>query len=71
MASTKAVKGAEEIDAALLDEDDEALLVRLEKEGLVRRGQGGPIPPELLLPGPKCRQSSVLDALIEQRGSER
>jgi hypothetical protein len=54
-----------------LEEDDEALLARLEKEGLVRRGEGGPIPAELLRPGPKCRRPEVLEALIEDRRSGR
>jgi hypothetical protein len=67
----KTSQETDQLDTAPLDEDDEALLARLEKEGLVRRGQGGPIPAELLLPGPKCRRASVLDALIEERRSER
>ena len=71
MNATKPAKGTDYVDTAPLDEDDEALLTRLEKEGLVRRGQGGPIPAELLQPGPKCRHVSVLDALIEERRSER
>jgi hypothetical protein len=65
MKAPKAAKAAERF------EDDEPLLTRLEKEGLVRRGKGGPIPPELLLPGPKCRATSVLDAVVDERRSGR
>lgn len=70
MTRTNAVKESE-IDRESLDEHDEALLVRFEKEGLVRRGQGGPIPAELFQPGPTCRHASVLDALLEDRRSAR
>jgi hypothetical protein len=69
--ATQAAKGTDHVDTAPLEEDDEALLARFEKEGVVRRGQGGPIPAELLLPGPKCWHVSVLDALIEERRSGR
>jgi antitoxin (DNA-binding transcriptional repressor) of toxin-antitoxin stability system len=49
--------------------DDEALLARLEKRGLVRRGKGGPVPADILRPGP--RGAGVLDALTEERRSSR
>ncbi len=71
MKRTNAAKGAELIDREPHDEDDEALLARFEKEGLVRRGQEGPIPDELLQPGPTCRHAGVLEALIEDRRSAR
>jgi antitoxin (DNA-binding transcriptional repressor) of toxin-antitoxin stability system len=53
------------------DGDDDALLARLEKRGIVRRGKGGPIPADLLRPGPARRDASVLDALTEERRSSR
>jgi antitoxin (DNA-binding transcriptional repressor) of toxin-antitoxin stability system len=48
-------------------DSDDKLLARLEKRGLVRRGKGGPIPAELLRPGPAGHRAGVLDALIEER----
>jgi antitoxin (DNA-binding transcriptional repressor) of toxin-antitoxin stability system len=53
------------------DGDDDALLDRLEKRGLVRRGKGGPVPADLLRPGPPARDAGVLDALVEDRRSSR
>src|SRR4051794_7007897 len=53
------------------DSDDDALLARLEKRGLVRRGKGGPVPADLLRPGPAGKRAGVLDALIEERRSSR
>jgi antitoxin (DNA-binding transcriptional repressor) of toxin-antitoxin stability system len=53
------------------DSDDDALLARLERRGLVRRGKGGPIPADLLRPGPAGHGAGVLDALIEERRSSR
>src|SRR4051812_44761621 len=53
------------------DGDDDALLARLEKRGLVRRGKGGPVPAEILRPGPAGNCAGVLDALIEERRSSR
>lgn len=50
---------------------DDALLARLEKQGLVRRGKGGPVPADLLRPGPAGNRAGVLDALIEERRSSR
>lgn len=52
------------------DSDDEQL-ARLEKRGLVRRGKGGPLPAELLRPGPAGRGADVLDALLEERRGSR
>jgi len=48
------------------DEDD-LLLASLERRGIVRRGKGGPIPPEILEPGPPDPQGQVLQALLEER----
>jgi antitoxin (DNA-binding transcriptional repressor) of toxin-antitoxin stability system len=53
------------------DDDDDALLARLEKRGLVRRGKGGPIPADLLRPGPAGHDAGVLDALVAERRSSR
>jgi antitoxin (DNA-binding transcriptional repressor) of toxin-antitoxin stability system len=53
------------------DNDDAALLARLEKRGLVRRGKGGPVPAELLRPGPAGKDAGVLDALVEERRNSR
>jgi prevent-host-death family protein len=47
--------------------DDELLLASLERRGLLRRGKRGPLPPELLRPGPGAPRSGVLDALLEER----
>jgi antitoxin (DNA-binding transcriptional repressor) of toxin-antitoxin stability system len=53
------------------ESDDETLLARLEKRGLVRRGKGGPVPADLLRPGPAGNRARVLDALIQERRSSR
>jgi antitoxin (DNA-binding transcriptional repressor) of toxin-antitoxin stability system len=53
------------------DGDDAALLARLEKRGLVRRGKRGPVPADLLRPGPAGNRAGVLDALIEERRNSR
>ena len=53
------------------NENDEALLSRLEKCGLVRRGKEGPVPDELLRPGPVDKGAEVLEALIEERRGSR
>jgi antitoxin (DNA-binding transcriptional repressor) of toxin-antitoxin stability system len=53
------------------DSDDAALLARLEKRGLVRRGKGGPVPADLLRPGPAGNRAGVLDALVEERRNSR
>ena len=53
------------------DGDDEVLLDRLERRGLVRRGKGGPVPADLLRPGPPAREAGVLNALVEDRRSSR
>jgi antitoxin (DNA-binding transcriptional repressor) of toxin-antitoxin stability system len=45
--------------------DDDALLADMERRGVVRRGKAGPLPPEILQPGPSG--ASVLDALLEER----
>ena len=53
------------------ENDDNTFLARLEKRGLVRRGKGGPIPADLLRPGPAGSRAAVLDALVEERRSSR
>jgi hypothetical protein len=60
-----------ELVPALPDGDDDAVLARLEKGGHVRRGKGGPVPADLLRPGPAGSRAGVLDALIEERRSSR
>ncbi len=44
---------------------DDALLADMERRGVVRRGKGGPLPPEILQPGPPG--PGVVDALLEER----
>lgn len=44
---------------------DDALLADMERRGVVRRGKGGPLPPEILQPGPAG--PGVVDALLEER----
>src|SRR5688572_27519366 len=56
------------IDPARGDEADEIL--DLERRGIARRGKAGPLPRDLLLPGPG-RRAGVLRALLEERESSR
>ena len=56
---------------AASDGDDEVLLDRLERRGLVRRGKGGPVPADILRPGPPARDAGVLNALVEDRRGSR
>lgn len=51
--------------------DDDLLLEELEKRGLVRRGASGPLPDDLLTPGPTGSRASVLDALLDERRGSR
>jgi antitoxin (DNA-binding transcriptional repressor) of toxin-antitoxin stability system len=51
--------------------DDDALLADLERRGILRRGKGGPIPRELLRPGPRDAKGRVLSALLEERKNGR
>src|SRR5579862_3175949 len=53
------------------DAADDVLLADLEKRGLVRRGKRGPVPADLLRPGPAGKHAGVLDAVIEERRSSR
>ncbi len=55
------------VDTKLEDKD----LVRLERLGVLRRGKPGPVPRELLRPGPNASRASVTEALIDQRRSSR
>ncbi len=71
MKAAKAARVTERAPLAAPPENDEALLVRLEKDGIVRRGTGGPIPVELLQPGPKCKRPDVLETLLANRRSGR
>ncbi len=45
--------------------DDDALLAEMERRGVVRRGKRGPLPKELLEPGP--RGARVVASLLEER----
>ena len=49
------------------DGDDEALLASLERRGIVRRGESGAIPRDLLRPGPRVATDAAA-LLIEERG---
>ncbi len=51
--------------------DDAKLLEALERDGVLRRGRGGPVPRELLQPGPGRGGARVVDALLEERRSGR
>lgn len=51
--------------------DDEALIVALERRGLARRGKGGPVPADLLRPGPRGPKAGVLEALLAERAESR
>lgn len=48
-------------------DEDEQLLLGLERRGVLRRGQAGPIPPELLHRGPDGGRAHVVEALLEER----
>ena len=44
------------------------LLADLERRGLARRGAGGPLPPEILKPGPRTRSGvSIAETLVQER----
>lgn len=51
--------------------DDEALLAELEKQGLLRRGTGGPLSDDLLQAGPAGSEANVLEALLDEWRSSR
>jgi antitoxin (DNA-binding transcriptional repressor) of toxin-antitoxin stability system len=58
------------IDSLAVTSSEEAHLARLERLGLVRRGSQGPLPAELMRPGPSAKRARVTEALInERRGS--
>ena len=50
---------------------EDAWLADLAQRGLVRPGEGGPLPAELFKPGPRRRGARVLEALLEERASGR
>lgn len=51
--------------------EDDAQLADMERRGIIRRGKGGPIPKELLEPGPPDPDGLVLKALLEERRNGR
>ncbi len=50
---------------------EERHLADLERRGIIKRGSRGPIPAELLRPGPADPEGLVLQSLIEERRSGR
>jgi prevent-host-death family protein len=50
--------------------DEEADLRELERQGILRRGEGG-VPPEILRPGPRLKRGSksIVDTVIAERKS--
>jgi antitoxin (DNA-binding transcriptional repressor) of toxin-antitoxin stability system len=59
------------VDSAVLGGAEDAELGRLERLGLLRRGNPGPLPSELLRPGPNTARASVTAALLSERRSSR
>jgi antitoxin (DNA-binding transcriptional repressor) of toxin-antitoxin stability system len=57
-------------DSQSLD-SDELLLASLERRGIVRRGKRGPMPRELMRPGPPDPKARVLATLVEERRNNR
>ena len=51
--------------------EDDRMLAELERRGVVRRGKRGPLPRELLRPGPADPQGKILAALLEERSQSR
>lgn len=47
--------------------EDGAIVASLERRGIARRGKPGPIPRDLLEPGPPDPKGAVLAALLEDR----
>ena len=59
------------VEAVGEESDDEAFLALQERRGILRRGKPGPIPKELLRPGPGGPDAGVLDALLRERRESR
>lgn len=59
------------VEPSMAGDDEEALLQSLARRGLIRLGKGGPLPRELLTPGPGGPEAGVLDELLEQRRTGR
>jgi len=59
------------VEPGALDSEDDRLLAALERRGVLRRGRGGPLPRELLRPGPGGGRAGVLDALLDERRRSR
>lgn len=58
------------VEPAVDGSGDAAEIQSLEKRGVARRGKSGPLPSDLLKPGPGKR-ARVLDALLEERRRSR
>jgi antitoxin (DNA-binding transcriptional repressor) of toxin-antitoxin stability system len=59
------------VQASPEGDDDAQLLASLERRGLLRRGEGGPLPRDLFRPGPGGPRSGVLASLLAERRSTR
>ena len=59
------------VEAHIASDEDSRLLADLARRGLVRLGERGPLPRELLRPGPRGKRgragARVLAALLEER----
>ncbi len=55
------------VEEDLSPDDDDAVLASLERRGIVRRGKPGPVPKEILEPGPADPEERVLGALLDER----
>jgi|GEM_PF-960958 antitoxin (DNA-binding transcriptional repressor) of toxin-antitoxin stability system len=59
------------IDSVPVASSEEADLARLERLGLIRRGNQGPLPRELMRAGPSTKRARVTEALLNERRSSR
>jgi antitoxin (DNA-binding transcriptional repressor) of toxin-antitoxin stability system len=59
------------VDTSEASTADDELLADLERSGLVRRGKSGPLPREILTPGPRDPSARLLQALLEERRRSR
>lgn len=59
------------VEASSATGTDEELLADLERSGMLRRGKPGPLPREILAPGPRDRGARLRRALLEERRRSR